>query len=95
MSGCPRNPGAPARKKMMHDSQKRFKLTTSESKIHDHINTVNAALKREVDFEIVLNVNNTTSSIEFVALESEAQMLKDRVDGTLLVENFGGWIPVL
>jgi hypothetical protein len=79
----------------MDDANCQYKLFTNEYRIHEDINVINAILKREVLFNVTLNKLKLPSTLEFEGLESFAQVLKDTLDGTLLIKNPGGWIPVL
>ena len=73
----------------------RYKIITNELIVHSQIRSLTSLLEREVSYSVVINQRRTGSVIEFEAMESEEEVLKERLGFTILKQNTAGWIPLI
>jgi hypothetical protein len=73
----------------------RLKLFTNESMVHSQVSTLEHLLGRRIECEIIMNVKNASSSIQFDANDGEIQTIRSGSNFNLLKRQGGYWIPVM
>jgi hypothetical protein len=54
-------------------------IPTHESIVHAQVLSIEKLLQREIQYQIMLNVQGTRSQIKFLLSENEAQLIRDNL----------------